>query len=87
MPVRAVAGSAHVAAQGGSPVPCDVTTGSAVAEFPMIAVLIIVMALAVVQAALILHTRNTLIDAAVQGADHRSWSERRPRREPPVPSS
>ncbi|MFC5296153.1 MAG: TadE family protein [Brachybacterium tyrofermentans] len=46
--------------------------GSAVAEFPMIAVLIIVIALAVVQAALILHTRNTLIDAAVQGAHHAS---------------
>lgn len=44
--------------------------GSAVAEFPMVAVLIIVIALGVVQAALIMHTRNTLIDAAVQGAHH-----------------
>jgi hypothetical protein len=38
----------------------------------MVAVLIILIALAVVQAALIVHTRNTLIDAAVQGAHHAS---------------
>ncbi|MFC7376282.1 TadE family protein [Brachybacterium sp. GCM10030267] len=40
------------------------------AEFPMVAVLVIMIALGVVQAALIVHTRNTLIDAAVQGAHH-----------------
>ena len=44
--------------------------GAAVAEFPLVSVLIILIALAVIQAALILHTRNTLIDAAVQGAHH-----------------
>lgn len=44
--------------------------GSAVAEFPLVSVLIIMIALGVIQAALILHTRNTLIDAAVQGAHH-----------------
>lgn len=44
--------------------------GSAVAEFPLVSVLIIVIALALIQAALIMHTRNTLIDAAVQGAHH-----------------
>lgn len=44
--------------------------GAAVAEFPLVAVMIILIALAVIQAALILHTRNTLIDAAVQGAHH-----------------
>lgn len=44
--------------------------GAAVAEFPLVAVLIIVIALGVVQAALIMHTRNTLTDAAVQGAHH-----------------
>ncbi|HIY23497.1 MAG TPA: pilus assembly protein [Candidatus Brachybacterium merdigallinarum] len=44
--------------------------GSAVAEFPMVAVLVIVIAIAIIQASLILHTRNTLIDAAVQGAHH-----------------
>lgn len=46
--------------------------GSAVAEFPMIAVLIVMIALLIVQSALIIHTRNSLIDAAVQGARHAS---------------
>lgn len=44
--------------------------GAAVAEFPMVAVLIVMIGLLVVQAALIVHTRNTLVDAAVQGAHH-----------------
>ena len=44
--------------------------GAAVAEFPMVAVLIVMIALLVIQAALIVHTRNTLVDAAVQGAHH-----------------
>lgn len=38
----------------------------------MVAVLIIMIALMIVQAALIVHTRNTLADAAVQGAHHAS---------------
>src|SRR5699024_8448105 len=46
--------------------------GAAVAEFPLVAVLIIIIALGVVQAALIMHIRNTLTDAAVQGAHHAS---------------
>lgn len=36
----------------------------------MVAVLIIMIGLLIVQAALIVHTRNTLADAAVQGAHH-----------------
>ncbi|MGO1226279.1 MULTISPECIES: TadE/TadG family type IV pilus assembly protein [unclassified Brachybacterium] len=44
--------------------------GAAVAEFPMVAVLIVVIGLLIIQAALIVHTRNTLVDAAVQGAHH-----------------
>lgn len=44
--------------------------GAAVAEFPMVAVLIVMIGLLVVQSALIVHTRNTLVDAAVQGAHH-----------------
>ena len=39
--------------------------GAAVAEFPMVAVLIVMIGLLVVQSALIVHTRNTLVDAAV----------------------
>ena len=36
--------------------------GAAVAEFPMVAVLIVMIGLLVVQAALIVHTRNTLVE-------------------------
>ncbi|ANJ28803.1 pilus assembly protein TadE [Agromyces aureus] len=42
--------------------------GSAVAEFTMVGVLLTVLALAVVQLALALHVRNTLLDAAAEGA-------------------
>jgi len=42
--------------------------GSAVAEFTMVGVLLTVLALAVVQLALALHVRNTLLDAASEGA-------------------
>lgn len=38
----------------------------------MVAVLIVMIALMIIQAALIVHTRNTLVDAAVQGAHHAS---------------
>lgn len=38
----------------------------------MVAVLIIMIAVLIIQAALIVHTRNTLVDAAVQGAHHAS---------------
>ncbi|GAB2547570.1 TadE/TadG family type IV pilus assembly protein [Brachybacterium huguangmaarense] len=46
--------------------------GSAVVEFPLIAVLILLIAMATIQVALVIHTRNTLVDAAVQGAHHAS---------------
>lgn len=46
--------------------------GSAVVEFPLIAVLILLISLAIIQAALIMYARNTLTDAAVQGAHHAS---------------
>ncbi|MCS6710987.1 pilus assembly protein [Brachybacterium sp. EF45031] len=42
--------------------------GSAVVEFPLVAVVVLLIALATIQAALVLHTRNTLTDAAVHGA-------------------
>jgi hypothetical protein len=38
----------------------------------MVAVLIVMIALLIIQAALIVHTRNTLVDAAIQGAHHAS---------------
>lgn len=46
--------------------------GSAVVEFPLIAALIVLIGLATIQAAIIVHVRNTLVDAAVQGAHHAS---------------
>ncbi len=46
---------------------CD-ERGSAVAEFTLVGVLLTVLALAVVQLALALHVRNTLLDAAAEGA-------------------
>ena len=46
---------------------CD-ERGSAVAEFTLVGVLLAVLALAVVQLALALHVRNTLLDAAAEGA-------------------
>lgn len=46
--------------------------GSAVVEFPLITVLILLIALAIIQAALIMYARNALTDAAVQGAHHAS---------------
>ncbi|UDF14664.1 pilus assembly protein [Antiquaquibacter oligotrophicus] len=42
--------------------------GSAVAEFVMVGALLTVLALAVVQLALALHVRTTLVDAAAEGA-------------------
>jgi len=42
--------------------------GSAVAEFAMVAMLLTVLALAIIQLALALHVRNTVLDAASEGA-------------------
>lgn len=42
--------------------------GSAVVEFTLVSVLLAVLALAVVQLALALHVRNTVLDAAAEGA-------------------
>ena len=42
--------------------------GSAVAEFVMVVGLLLVLTLSVIQLALVLHIRNTIIDAAAEGA-------------------
>ncbi|MFD1575008.1 TadE/TadG family type IV pilus assembly protein [Agromyces cerinus subsp. nitratus] len=44
--------------------------GSAVAEFTLVGILLTVLALAVIQLALALHVRNTVLDAAAEGARH-----------------
>ena len=43
-------------------------TGSAVAEFVMVGALLTVLTLSVIQLGLALHIRNTVIDAAAEGA-------------------
>ena len=46
----------------------DDERGSAVAEFTLVGILLAALALAVVQLALALHVRNTVLDAAAEGA-------------------
>nr|WP_281286474.1 TadE family protein [Agromyces intestinalis] len=48
--------------------------GSAVAEFVLVSILLTTLALAVVQLALALHVRNTLLDAAAEGARYAAIS-------------
>lgn len=46
--------------------------GSAVAEFAMVAALIVALVLSVIQLSLAMHVRATLADAAAEGARHAS---------------
>ncbi|CAM3963690.1 pilus assembly protein [Helcobacillus massiliensis] len=46
--------------------------GSIIAEFPLVMVLVVGLALTLTQLALFVYVRNGLIDAAVQGAHHAS---------------
>lgn len=50
--------------------------GSAVAEFVMVSTLLIVLGLTIIQLALVLHVRNTLIDAASHGARYGALANR-----------
>lgn len=52
--------------------------GSAVVEFVLVAVLVVVLMLAVVQVAIVLHIRNTLISAAGEGARFAAATDREP---------
>ncbi|GAB3616746.1 pilus assembly protein [Okibacterium endophyticum] len=49
--------------------------GSAVVEFTFVAVLLSVLTLAVIQLALGLHVRNTVLDAAAEGARHAALAD------------
>jgi len=49
--------------------------GSAVVEFTLVSVLLTTLALAVVQLALALHVRNTVIDAAAEGARYAALAD------------
>lgn len=50
--------------------------GSAVAEFVMITTLLVIITLSLIQLALVLHVRNTLIDAASNGAHYGALANR-----------
>ena len=50
-------------------------TGSAAAEFVMVAALLTVLTLSVLQLALALHIRNTVLDAAAEGARSASLAD------------
>lgn len=52
--------------------------GSAVAEFVMITSLLIVIAVTLIQLTLVLHVRNTLTDAAANGAHYGALANRSP---------
>ena len=52
--------------------------GSAVVDFVLVSALLTVIVVAVVQLALILHVRNTLIDAAASGARYGTLADRSP---------
>jgi hypothetical protein len=53
----------------------DTEEGSAVAEFVMVAALLTALTLAVLQLALALHIRNTVLDAAAEGARYAALAD------------
>jgi Flp pilus assembly protein TadG len=61
-----------------SPVRDDLDGGSAVVEFVLVSVLVVVLLLAVVQLGVALHIRNTLVSAAGEGARFAAAADRQP---------
>ncbi|WEO78452.1 TadE/TadG family type IV pilus assembly protein [Cryobacterium sp. SO2] len=55
--------------------PGDTERGSAVAEFMMVTALLTALTLAVLQLALALHIRNTVLDAAAEGARYAALAD------------
>lgn len=60
------------------PVPDEGDSGSAVVEFVLVSVLVVVLFLAVLQLAMALHIRNTLVSAAGEGARFAAAADRYP---------
>ena len=54
----------------------DAERGAAVVDFVLIGVLLTLLFLAIVQLTLVLHVRNTLIDAAASGARYGTLADR-----------
>lgn len=53
-------------------------SGSAVVDFVLVGALLMVILLAIIQLALVLHVRNTVVDAASSGAWYGSLADRGP---------
>jgi hypothetical protein len=60
------------------PVPASGQSGSAVAEFVMVVALLTAVFVSVLQVSLVLHVRNTMLDAAAAGARHGTLADRTP---------
>lgn len=60
----------------GGGLPCE--RGSAVVDFVLVGALLTVFFLAIIQLTLVLHIRNTLIDAAASGARYGTLADRTP---------
>jgi len=54
---------------------CAEQSGSAVVEFVLVSALLTVLTLSVIQLALALHIRNTILDAAAEGARYASLAD------------
>lgn len=52
--------------------------GSSVVEFTLVSVLLVALFLAVLQVAIVLHTRNVLVSAAQEGARYAANADRTP---------
>jgi TadE-like protein len=61
------------AARGGGP-----DAGSAVVEFALVAALLTALFVGIVQLAVVVHVRNTLVDCAAEGARYAAFSDRGP---------
>ncbi|WP_426996315.1 TadE family protein [Pseudarthrobacter sp. N5] len=61
---------------GGSPGPHPGERGSAVVDFVLVGSLLTMFFLAIIQLTLVLHVRNTLIDAAASGARYGTLADR-----------
>lgn len=68
----------HFPVRFGSPEPVGSDRGSAVAESAMVMALLAVIFAAVLQFGIVIHTRNTLIDAASAGARFGALGDRTP---------
>ena len=75
---RSAAGDLHVCARSCHGPVTSGSDGSAVVEFVLVSIIVVVLLLAVVQLGVALHIRNTLIAAAGEGARFAASADREP---------